>query len=342
VRSLLTGPGSAALGSGGAALVEEVRSAFGGQVAGVAIADGEFLLVHAIAGYSEAARGRLLPARAGQFGKVLADGRARVVEDLAAPVLPVPGPPLRSGLYAPAVVGRTRVVVWVEARGRHAFVPGQAAALGAVAAVVAGREEGRSARGERRDQMLLRGLERRLRSAVTVLLGAAGTLRERDSDLDEDTRAAVLAGAQRAQRSLSSVADGLGVAAALARGTLTSAPQILDLGRLTDGAGTGVRVNADPRLVAWVLAELADNAARHAGGATIAVRPEGAAVAVELRDRGPGLPGPVADALRTHRPPAGGLGLYLADALATATGGDLRLAAAPDDGTVATLYLPAG
>lgn len=336
----------AAGGSGPAsddALLTAVSDALRGDVAGLAVVEGDGLVVRAIAGYPPEVRYRRLAAHDSAPGRVWAAGRGRAIGDLEdAPAFRVEGRRLRSGLYAPGRVGEAiRVVLWVES-ARRVFSPDQAEALSCVADLFAAREQRRLAGWGDDGQILLRGLGPRLRSAATVLRGTAVTLRDRDSRLDTATRSELTESARRAHLSLAATAEELGIAAALARGTLDNAPESFDLGEMTHGAGAGIRALADRRLVAWVLAELTDNAERHAGGAALSVRRDGSGVTVELRDHGPGLPGPVADALRAHRVPPGALGLHLADALSRATGAELRLAPAPGGGTVAAVHLQSG
>jgi two-component system, OmpR family, sensor histidine kinase KdpD len=115
---------------------------------------------------------------------------------------------------------------------------------------------------------------------------------------------------------------------------------------------------ADPSLTLEALVNLLENAARaapHDQTIELAAGPErktGGRVRLEVRDRGPGLPGGVRrllDIPRTLRrsdagsgdSTSGGLGLQIARSFAEANGGSLALLDRPGGGTVARLVLPA-
>jgi signal transduction histidine kinase len=108
-------------------------------------------------------------------------------------------------------------------------------------------------------------------------------------------------------------------------------------------------VRARPVALKRALRNLIGNALRHAREPWVEVGVEGAAVLIQVGDRGPGLP--PAERERAFEPffrgdrarAAGGgsgLGLPTARAIAEAHGGSLELAAAPGGGTVARLRLP--
>lgn len=109
--------------------------------------------------------------------------------------------------------------------------------------------------------------------------------------------------------------------------------------------GGPMEVRGDPRKLTQVLVNLVQNAL-HASpdGSVIDVTVTGD-VAVEVADRGPGVPPGLADRVFeagvTGRADGSGLGLAVAQAIARQHGGDVSLAARDGGGTVATLRLPA-
>ncbi|GIE51681.1 sensor histidine kinase [Actinoplanes nipponensis] len=111
-----------------------------------------------------------------------------------------------------------------------------------------------------------------------------------------------------------------------------------------------VRVHAVHRELACAVDNLIDNAVTHTAPHTPITVTLTTDVTLSVRDAGPGIPlaerrhlatafyrGPEA---RAQERPGLGLGLMLADRIATAHGGRLRLDTAPERGTVATLHLP--
>lgn len=99
------------------------------------------------------------------------------------------------------------------------------------------------------------------------------------------------------------------------------------------------------------LTNLIDNAVRHGGSARVEVRLTGAAVVIEVRDRGPGLSADLreamfepfvrGDAARGQDGAGGfGLGLPIARAVILAHGGSLELAESPGGGLMARISLP--
>ena len=118
-------------------------------------------------------------------------------------------------------------------------------------------------------------------------------------------------------------------------------------------AATSAAFTGDEDLVRRLVANLLDNAVRHA--------PAGSAVRVDLRrvaqgyavsvsDRGPGIPSQIrehiferfyrGDAARTRSDGGAGLGLALARWIAEVHGGDVTLARSSEEGTTFTAFLP--
>jgi two-component system sensor histidine kinase KdpD len=110
-------------------------------------------------------------------------------------------------------------------------------------------------------------------------------------------------------------------------------------------------VRVDPRQLERVIANLVDNAVKFSPAGRpveVSVAGGGVAVAVSVRDHGPGIP----EGEREHvfepfhrldssgHVPGSGLGLAIARGLAEANGCRLELAAAPGGGSVFTLTIP--
>ena len=158
---------------------------------------------------------------------------------------------------------------------------------------------------------------------------------------------------------------------ALARsGRAVEAPRVVDLSALADtvveelrALGQDVEMDAGERLTAKVqpnllrraIRNLAENGVKYGGAARVAVRPgesgpEGDRIAIEVTDRGPGIP--EAELARVQEPfyrvepsrsretGGSGLGLTLARAAAQAHGGTLQLENLPEGGLKASLILP--
>ncbi|ALE72155.1 histidine kinase [Pseudonocardia sp. EC080610-09] len=107
-------------------------------------------------------------------------------------------------------------------------------------------------------------------------------------------------------------------------------------------------VHCDPQRLRRLLTNLAENAARHSGDEPVDLHlaHDGATLTAEVRDRGPGLPegqeGVVTAkgvALGERRGTAG-LGLWIAEALASAMDGELSLLPRDGGGLTARLTLP--
>jgi signal transduction histidine kinase len=106
--------------------------------------------------------------------------------------------------------------------------------------------------------------------------------------------------------------------------------------------GAGLRARATPGHVTQALGVLVENALQHgAGTVTVAARPHGEHVVVEVRDEGPGVPDPLVPVV-FDRGVSGadgtGLGLALARALVEADSGRLELRSAHP--AVFAVYLP--
>ena len=113
--------------------------------------------------------------------------------------------------------------------------------------------------------------------------------------------------------------------------------------------GAAVPLIGDPDAVLRAIANLVGNALKFGppdGPVDVSLRIEGAFAAVEVADRGPGIPPAVLPHVferfyrgRTDRP-GSGLGLAIVTAVAEAHGGRAELAPRPGGGTLASLWLP--
>ncbi|WP_132432479.1 sensor histidine kinase [Pseudonocardia endophytica] len=110
----------------------------------------------------------------------------------------------------------------------------------------------------------------------------------------------------------------------------------------------GAAVQCDPQRLRRLLTNLVENAARHSGDAPVELdlRHDGTTLTAEVRDRGPGLPAGQEGLVTAkgvalgERRGTAGLGLWIAEALATAMAGELSLLPRDDGGLVARLDLP--
>ncbi|MGB5511194.1 MAG: ATP-binding protein, partial [Woeseiaceae bacterium] len=118
------------------------------------------------------------------------------------------------------------------------------------------------------------------------------------------------------------------------------------------GCETPCPYTADPVALRRLLANLLENAAHYGGDAPIDIelQCDGHAIAVEICDRGPGIPADQADAVfrpfhrletaRSSRTGGSGLGLAIARQLANKHGWTIDLLPRDGGGTVARVGLP--
>ncbi|MBU4433544.1 MAG: ATP-binding protein, partial [Alphaproteobacteria bacterium] len=119
--------------------------------------------------------------------------------------------------------------------------------------------------------------------------------------------------------------------------------------RFTGGCGRIVRTR--PQALQRCLANLVDNAVKHAGVAALSCARTEGRVVVAVRDHGPGLPPDRIDALfepfarldpsRSRDSGGVGLGLTIARRMAERAGATLTLANHPESGLIAEVSLPA-
>ena len=117
----------------------------------------------------------------------------------------------------------------------------------------------------------------------------------------------------------------------------------------TCDAERAVTVRGAPELLKRLMLNLVDNAFRHTpstAAVCLSVRSAAGAAAIEVSDRGDGMPERDTDAVferfrRGHTPaPGAGLGLAICREIATRHGGDIALSSAPGAGTTVTVTLP--
>ncbi|WP_182086457.1 ATP-binding protein [Aureimonas sp. ME7] len=130
------------------------------------------------------------------------------------------------------------------------------------------------------------------------------------------------------------------------------ASELHDLG-MTAELGTlfpAALVEAQPLALKRALRNLAENAVRHGGGASIAMEGDGNTVAITIEDRGPGIPEPLlgrvfepffrVDPARRKGDGGTGLGLAIAKDIVERQGGQLTLRNRPGGGLRQEVRLP--
>ena len=228
----------------------------------------------------------------------------------------------------------------------------------AAAAAARRRAEATEMRGA-----LLSAVGHDLRTPLTSIKAAAGSLRDERLRLSAADRADLAATVEESADRLTALVDNLLDSSRLAAGAVT--PLLAAVGydevvvRALDGLEGASRVEvevdealpdvtADAGLLERVVANLVDNALRHGRGAPVAVRASAHADRVELRvvDRGPGTAREdlfVAFQRRGDRHSAGGvgLGLSVARGFTEAMGGALTAEDTPGGGLTLVVALPA-
>jgi two-component system sensor histidine kinase KdpD len=276
--------------------------------------------------------------------------------------------PLVSGAVAVGVVALqqrpgTPPRLGVEQRHLLDAIARQAAlALGKLVLADEARDAALRARTEELRSSLLSAVSHDLRTPLAVITGAATTLRDDADRLTPAARAELLSSivddAQRLERVLANllqltrVETGLEparewvpaeevVGAALTR--LESALRDREV-ELAVPADLVLRI--DPVLFEQLLINLIENALKH-GAPPIAIRAErrGGDVALEVADRGPGLPPGSTPRLfekfvRASAAPGAGLGLAVVRAIAQAHGGDVIAEDRPGGGAVFRVTIP--
>ena len=234
-------------------------------------------------------------------------------------------------------------------------------------ATAAARVAGDSARAEAARNTLLASLSHDLRTPLAGIVGSASTLRTQGEALSAAQRDALLLNVENEARDMTLLADNILQLARLSQPQATlrteweSVEEILGaaaarMRRRWEGARIQLRVatglppvRAEAALFAQVIANLVDNALRHAGCAepvTITAGRSREGVFVAVRDHGPGLGDADPETLFTryrqggHGQGAAGLGLAICRLVVQAHGG--RIAARRcQPGTEVRIDLPA-
>jgi len=226
-------------------------------------------------------------------------------------------------------------------------------------------EAGRRADAVELRSALLSAVGHDLRTPLTSIKAAAGSLRDGDIRLSGEDRTELAATIEESADRLTGLVNNLLDSSRIATGAVT--PDLRPVGydevavlalRGLDGAGrVGIEIDehvpevlADPGLLERVVANVVDNALRHGRGAPVVLRASAYADIVELRvvDSGPGVHS--ADAERLFAPfqrlgdrDHNGLGLGLSVALGftAAMGGTLTAEDTPGGGLTVVIRLPA-
>lgn len=202
-----------------------------------------------------------------------------------------------------------------------------------------------------------------IRGPVTVLKALAETLANQDVADDPAQRAALMSSVARQARLLDGITGDLLVVAQTERGTLQLDRRPVDPAEVVGAVLSDEQVatevvvldprfvDADPLRLEQMIANLVRNAIRHgAAPIEITVRPDpiAALVAIDVADRGPGVPEEFRSRLFDEfaRAPGStatgiGLGLHVVQTLADRHGGSVAYQPREGGGAVFTLRIPA-
>jgi two-component system sensor histidine kinase KdpD len=208
---------------------------------------------------------------------------------------------------------------------------------------------------------LLRSVSHDLRSPLTAITAAAGGLAS--PTLDESARAELVAVIEEESQRLTRLVDNLLDLSRLQAGELeprtdwSSAPELVEavVSSVTPPPG-GFEVSVEPELGMFeadsaqlerALANLVENAVRHAGSepVRITVQRIGPSLAIRVSDHGPGISRAELDRIFEpfHAPGehgGTGLGLAIARGFVEANGGELRAQSLPGQGSTFTILMP--
>lgn len=222
----------------------------------------------------------------------------------------------------------------------------------------------RQAEGAHLRSALLSAVGHDLRTPLTSIKAAAGTLRDPELSLSGPDRTELAATVEESADRLTALVDNLLDSTRLAAGAVVPRPRAVGYDEVVALALAGVEgsrrvvveidetlpdVMADAGLLERVLANITDNALRHGRGAPVAVRASAHAERVELRvvDSGPGVPRGAGDGLFAPFQRLGdrsatvgvGLGLSVARGFTEAMGGTLTAEDTPGGGLTVVVSL---
>jgi two-component system sensor histidine kinase KdpD len=212
---------------------------------------------------------------------------------------------------------------------------------------------------------LLSAVGHDLRSPLTSIKAAAGSLRDPELTLSAADSDELLATVEESTDRLRALVDNLLDSSRLATGAITPALHPVGYDEVVLRALSGVdgsqhvqidideslpHVLADPGLLERVVANVVDNALRHGGGSPVAARASAHADHVELRvvDHGPGIPRGAATSMFAPFQRLGdrdttsgiGLGLSVAQGFTDAMGGAIAIEDTPGGGLTVVISLP--
>ena len=246
----------------------------------------------------------------------------------------------------------------LEALGRQT-----ALALNRVRLAAQAKEAALRARTEELRSSLLSAVSHDLRTPLSVITGAATSLRDDADKLPPAARAELLStivdDAQRLERMLANLLQLTRVETGLVPAReWVPADEVVGaaLVRVEDALeGSAVDVDVPPDVLLWidpvlfeqVLINLVDNALKHGSPPlSIAVRATDEQVTIDVADRGPGVPAEsqrlFEKFVRASPSPGVGLGLAVVRAIVTAHGGQVTAEPRPGGGAVFRIVLPRG
>jgi two-component system phosphate regulon sensor histidine kinase PhoR len=211
-----------------------------------------------------------------------------------------------------------------------------------------------------------------LRTPLSAVYGAVRTLRRDDHELPAEMRVQFLEIIESQSERLRTLMDQLLVSAQLDAVDLQLQAQAVDAGAVCDDvltaagvhkphdikltlehSATPVRVTADPDRLRQVVANLIDNAVKYSpdgGEISVRVTSEGEAGAIEITDRGLGIPDDEHDRIfekfyrldpaMTNGVGGSGLGLYISRSLVRQMGGELDVQSTHRVGSTFRITLP--
>lgn len=234
-------------------------------------------------------------------------------------------------------------------------------------AAAAGEAEALALGNELRNA-LLAAVSHDLRTPLASIRAAATSLLSDDVEWDRDASREMLAMIDEESERLNRIVANLLDMSRLQTGAVALRPQDVGLEEVVAGALLGLHlpggrvqvhideslppVHADPDLLERAIANLVDNAARHAPESTavdISATASGDALVLRVADRGPGIPAPHRDAVfapfqRLGDQPRGqgvGLGLAVAKGFVEVSGGSIAVEDTPGGGCTVLVTLPA-